>query len=429
MSTCERGNGAQRNMMCGNSIVERLGLLEPVSEDWHCLVRLLQVAWKSLYNKSSADHGTLAFFRTRLNRIAVSKDPKKDVNATIDFLEAVVHGHWLACACEILETPTLDSPVTLPAELKKAKPSEQLKFVEGIAEKVVKRLTLVDSAFHADNQSQTLDTSSDMVYNYTRTLCHYGSLMIEFRDAWAEGDGERILRCWRLFLPHFRASGRTKYCLEALRLQLQVNVVLSPNLAHQVRWNRFVNTKGGLGMNIPCDLFNEHVNKQIKIIIQNMGPNLTEASLQRAVRCIAPLQDIAKQFDKESGVPITTSAHSTKSNVTDICKVVTVVLQQKMITTVSARAHKCFPNMPFNPLHNWDRKGTLKWIKDKKKECIKYQGGFRAEDSESLVHREKNYCLAAHTSQHKLGSRPDLAHSGAKCSSNHLRLHSVEFST
>ena len=33
----------------------------------------------------TSDHATIAFFRTRLNRIAVSKEIKKDVNATIDF--------------------------------------------------------------------------------------------------------------------------------------------------------------------------------------------------------------------------------------------------------------------------------------------------------------------------------------------------------
>ena len=63
-----------------------------------------------------------------------------------------------------------------------------------------------------------------------------------------------------------------------------------------------------------------------------MGHNLTEASLQRAIHCNAPLEDISKQFDKESGVPITASAHSTMSDVTDICKVIAVVLQRKLIT-------------------------------------------------------------------------------------------------
>lgn len=306
------------------------------------------------------------------------------MNATIDFLETVVQGHWIACGCDILGISNPDDAVNLPAGLKKKTPSEKLQFVEGIARKVVDKLTLIDSAFQADcTQTSSTQTSSDKVYNYTRTLCHYGSLMVEFRDAWAEGDGERILRCWKLFLPHFRASGRTKYALEALRLQLQVNVVLSPNLAHQVKWHRFVNTKGGLGNNIPCDLYNEHVNKQIKRIIQSMGSNLTEASLQRAVRSIAPLQDVCKQFDQESAVPVISSAHSTRSDVKDIGKVVSIVLQQKLITKDPAgRAHQCFPCMPLNPLHNWKQKSTTAWIKQKKKEYVKYHGGFHIAQSE-----------------------------------------------
>ena len=35
--------------------------------------------------------------------------------------------------------------------------------------------------------------SDDCMYNYTRVLCHYGAVVTEFRDAWAEGDGERIV--------------------------------------------------------------------------------------------------------------------------------------------------------------------------------------------------------------------------------------------
>lgn len=74
--------------------------------------------------------------------------------------------------------------------------------------------------------------------------------MMEFTDALAEGDGERVIRCWWPFLPHFQAAGNTKYCLEAFRVQLQVNVSLSHNLAHQVMWHRFVKTKGGMGKNV-----------------------------------------------------------------------------------------------------------------------------------------------------------------------------------
>ena len=41
--TCERQVGAQRHTMDGDTVRDRLGLLEPVTEDWHCLVCLLSV--------------------------------------------------------------------------------------------------------------------------------------------------------------------------------------------------------------------------------------------------------------------------------------------------------------------------------------------------------------------------------------------------
>ena len=41
--TCERQVGAQRHTMDGDTVHERLGPLEPVTEDWHCLVCLLSV--------------------------------------------------------------------------------------------------------------------------------------------------------------------------------------------------------------------------------------------------------------------------------------------------------------------------------------------------------------------------------------------------
>ena len=42
--TCERQLGAQRHMMDGDTPVERLELLEPQVEDWHCLVCMLGVS-------------------------------------------------------------------------------------------------------------------------------------------------------------------------------------------------------------------------------------------------------------------------------------------------------------------------------------------------------------------------------------------------
>jgi len=335
------------------------------------------VAWKHLYIKSAPDYGTLAFFRNRLNRLAVGKDPKKCVDATTEFFMTVVNGFWLACACEILGISGLNDPVHIPPEVQKGTPSQKLSYIKDIAKKVVDKLTLVNSAFLC-GAPETSD-GDDHVYNYTRVLCHYGALVAEFRDAWAEGDGERVVRCWKLFLPHFKTAGCSKYALEALRLQIQLKT-LSPNLAHQVKWHRFVNTRGGLGKNIPCDLYNEHVNKLIKIIIQNMGPNLTEKSLQRAVRCVSPLSAICKQFDVISHVPATTSAHSTKSDMQDTAKVVSLVLRHNLIKPGGVRCHRAFPKIKHNPLENWNKENMKLWAEVKMVEFGMYNGRFRQED-------------------------------------------------
>ena len=42
--TCERQVSSQRHTMDGDTLQERLGVLEPVTEDWHCLVCLLGVS-------------------------------------------------------------------------------------------------------------------------------------------------------------------------------------------------------------------------------------------------------------------------------------------------------------------------------------------------------------------------------------------------
>jgi hypothetical protein len=42
--TCERQVGAQRHLMCGNTVKERLECLKPMAEDWHCLVAFIGVS-------------------------------------------------------------------------------------------------------------------------------------------------------------------------------------------------------------------------------------------------------------------------------------------------------------------------------------------------------------------------------------------------
>ena len=115
-------------------------------------------------------------------------------------------------------------------------------------------------------------------------------------------------------------------------------------------YDRFVNTRGGIERNIPCDLYNEFVNKLLKHIISSMGSNLTEESLQRAARSVSMLQAICNKFDWESNVPIGTQGYSTKTDAQDVAKVTAVVMDKKLLDVEKGRAHKTLPEFKLNPL-------------------------------------------------------------------------------
>ena len=172
------------------------------------------------------------------------------------------------------------------------------------------------------------------MYDYERVLCHFAALVSEFTDAWSEGDGERVLQCWKIFMLHFHAERKTKYALEALRLQLQL-ATLSPDLVHQLTWGRFVNTLEVRA----CDLHNEHVNKLFKEVISNMGANFTEVASTRAARAVTSLAHMSERFDSETGIHPEATAHTTKSDETDVMSVVKVLLQRDVLNVHKGRSH------------------------------------------------------------------------------------------
>ena len=116
--------------------------------------------WKTV-QEFSLQSRTLMFFINKLNRTTLSNDPKKQVDATIDFVYTVVKGHWIACACEILGITDIDGAINYPRDLLKDNLEKKREFVEG---QVVDRLTLVESAFVAPGEmADSGDTFTTML--------------------------------------------------------------------------------------------------------------------------------------------------------------------------------------------------------------------------------------------------------------------------
>ena len=254
----------------------------------------------------------------------------------------------------------MDNTLPVAVQINIGNKQKDRSFLLDLASRIVEKYTVVSQAFMNIQVQECGD--GDGVYNYACTMCHLASLVMEFTDAWAEGDGEQVVRCWRFFLLHFYSGGRTKYALEALLLQFQI-FCYYPTLSHQVIHGRFVNSKGGLGHNIPCDLYNEHVNRIFKEVTGNMGSNFTQKSSMRVAHSVTFLEKISLNLDNQCGVTPETTAHSTKCSQGDIRQVVKVLCTQNSFQKIPGRSHSNFRLMSSNPLKslNWDK--MERWIK------------------------------------------------------------------
>ena len=67
---------------------------------------------------------------------------------------------------------------------------------------------------------------NDKMYDYTAKLVSLGILYMEFCDAIKEGDGERILQCWKFLLPIFKNAGRKSYSFTMAFIYIQSSLTL-----------------------------------------------------------------------------------------------------------------------------------------------------------------------------------------------------------
>lgn len=116
-------------------------------------------------------------------------------------------------------------------------------------------------------------------------------------------------------------------------------------------WGRCLNTHGGAGHNLPCDLHNEHVNRHFKDIFGDMGANFTEKANTTAARSVSTLVSTAELFDKVTGIHPESTAHTTKSDMDDVLTIVRDVQSCKILTAIDKREHKSFPRFPSSPLN------------------------------------------------------------------------------
>ena len=161
--------------------------------------------------------GTLFQLRNLINRRNVTKDPTSNMSACEDFFLHIVEAHILSAIMTAFGMSSLDDT---PCDdiFTEADSLTRRQIVINAIQKVLENYLefLIGGEENTDERSH-----NDHVLSYARDVLSLGLLYMEFQDGIREGDGERILRCWRYLLLVFKASRRTNYSVEAFTLLAQ----------------------------------------------------------------------------------------------------------------------------------------------------------------------------------------------------------------
>jgi len=87
----------------------------------------------------------------------------------------------------------------------------------------------------------------------------------------------------------FDKKGHYNYADEAVNLLTQT-IVLSPRKVSEIKRSWTVNTTGRVGKNIPVDLHMEHSNRRLKIMMRNLGSNISPNSVKHSSKTLGTIE-------------------------------------------------------------------------------------------------------------------------------------------
>ena len=282
-----------------------------------------------------------------MNRRNVGQKPKRDFNAHDDFFHLMVTTHILAAAMEILGMETMDddpSEELFPPDIGALPKTERKELLEHIVKVILNSYVDIQSSVSNVDDKEAVECaneeSDDKVQHYAKEVLTLGLIYTEFSDAIREGDRERVLRCWKFLMLIFKATQRKNYACEAFNLLAQEKFILSPRLSQQLTWSRFINTRGGKGNNIPCDLHMEHLNRVLKDGIKGLGANKTERAITRLGKCIDSIDQVLTNYDEYHDVRHTSDHHTATSPEKDIELVMSELVKVRPFAYNKGRSHK-----------------------------------------------------------------------------------------
>ena len=311
-------------------------------------ILFLQWIWKQLYTtdtKGCRDVGTLYAAKLFLHSKDVNDKPMSCFYACEELLDKYLKSLTLAAALDFFGMDSVTSHPTKNTHNKELQTNEE--YVQDVLGKMVKSYAIqhepdivaVESVRKCPQCTKTYKTKRGLrkhvadkhpefqdkeieadatISDYCRTAMGMILLAHDFADARRCGDGGRIIRLYKFLILHFKAAGKTKYAYHALRLQAQVQCLLSAKLSHVLTWNRFVNNKGGAQCNVEVDRENEHRNKVIKQETRGFHGKLSDQAIKRVGEAAQKLDKILVQVDKAAATKKPSGKHSKADTSDDV---------------------------------------------------------------------------------------------------------------
>lgn len=218
------------------------------------------------------------------------------------------------------------------------------------------------------NDAPSEQSKEDNVYNYHKSKLTYGLFLRDFGDAIKEGDGLRLISLYKLALLIFSSHGHTKYAYVTLLLLVRIYAILSESEATSLICNRFCNTVGKIGRNIPLDLRLEHLNNLLKACLKALGANVNESSAQRVAAALNGIEMIIASVDSDCESSRASKVRGGKDPAESVNQIVSDLINGDVFSKHPDRdGYKGFATFDGNIIAKLDYAEFYHWIKDKLK--------------------------------------------------------------
>ena len=216
------------------------------------------------------------------------------------------------------------------------------------------------TAAAATEEPETQD-KEDHKNNYHTTRLGYGLLITLLDDAVKEGDAGRLLDFLKIALLLLHCHHRVKYAYVVLLFLAKIYAILPKGIALEVLLNRFFNSLGKAGGNIPLDLRMEHLNKLLKLALKQLGANCSEKGAQHIAKSLQAVEDLLVNVDRDCNLKSKSGYNSSKCLDETVNTITRDLHDERVFDIQPGRVYPSFKKFNKNLLHKLDYREFYNW--------------------------------------------------------------------